>query len=195
MNRPPLLLSGPSGVGKSYLAYYLSSNYEASRIVPTTTRPIRINEQDGVDYYFLRDEEYDFRRQSGEMFMSNEFFGAKYGFERRAVESILAQGRVPITEIFTPKLEQFKAAYPDSRAIFLMPENTDLVVNRMRRRGDPEDKIEYRVQEGLGEIEHYRTMSSRLYEKCYIVGENNFDIIAQSVVENYILGEGSRLHK
>lgn len=112
MNTHPLLISGPSGVGKTYLALYLTNNYNCSRIVPTTTRVPRVNETDGVDYHFLTDTEYQKKQSNGKLFMSNCFFNAYYGFEHQSVLSIINRELVPVTEIYTPAIEQFIAAYP-----------------------------------------------------------------------------------
>lgn len=188
----PLLLSGPSGVGKSYLAKHLARNYACSRIVPTTTRPQRPGEVDGKDYYFVCEAEYLRRLAAGEMFMSNEFFNARYGFERHAVDTIVGQGRIPLSEIYTPKLRQFTAAYPASQAIFLFPESEDLLKLRMAIRGDTEEQIAYRLQEGREEIAFYRDQAKNLYVAEYVIGTENFRAITLDLVSRFgIRAEGS----
>lgn len=191
----PLLISGPSGIGKSFLAKHLSRNYRCSRIVPTTTRKPRRGEVDGVDYYFVDEDEYNQRVADGLMFMSNAMLAAKYGFERRAVDHILEQDRTPISEIYTPKLPQFLAAYPDSQAIYLLPENDQLLRQRMALRGDTEEQIAYRLQEGRAELQLYRDGMSSLYQAEYVVTAENFRSIEQNLVSRLALETEGSIHK
>lgn len=88
-SRPaPLVISGPSGVGKSYLANYLTRTYFCQRILPTTTRPPRMGEQPGKDYDFLTTDQYHQYQKEGRFFMSNFFFGNYYGIERRQLKKL-----------------------------------------------------------------------------------------------------------
>jgi guanylate kinase len=196
--RSPLLLSGPSGIGKSYLAKHLQLNYECKRIVPITTRPRRPKEIHGVDYDFLTEDDYQGLLDDNALFMHNEFFGAKYGYSKNSVDKILAAGLTPVSEIYTPKLPQFLVGYPDAKRIFLMPISEHLLNTRMRQRGETEENIERRLIEGKKEVMAYRDSYRHLYNACYIVDEMNFKEMVKDIVDNFIpegrlQGEGNRL--
>lgn len=170
----PLLISGPSGIGKSYLAQYLETHYLCARVVPTTTRTPRDNEQSGVDYHFITPSEYEERVTNGQMFMSNNFFQAYYGFESSSVDGLIQNGLVPVTEIYTPKITEFCQAYPLSRAIYLIPETEALLRHRMESRGDSTDQVEYRLAGGREELELYRQQYNPYYDVEYLARSNNF---------------------
>lgn len=178
----PLLISGPSGVGKSYLLKYLEANYSCERIVPVTTRIKRPAELENKDYKFLSFEEYMALENSGALFMSNPFFNAFYGYEWEAIQAIISAGNIPMTEVYTPLIQQFLNAYPDSATVFLIPQSLEFLEARMKIRGDDEEKITYRLSEGLKEVEYYCQYAQHLYSKAYFVSNSNFDHIIKEVV-------------
>lgn len=165
----PLLISGPSGVGKSYIADFLTKNLDYARVVPITTREPRLGEVNGVSYNFVNLQEYNEIENSGELFMSNDFFSARYGFQTSEVTKIIDQGFRPVTEIYTPKLIQFLSAFPDSDTLFLMPKSLEFLSERMQRRGDRSDKIEQRIAEAELEIKIFNEQASHLYRNVITI--------------------------
>lgn len=192
MNIQPLLISGPSGIGKSYLANYLTVYYDCSRVIPTTTRPPRINERDEIDYRFLSEQEYRIRQDENKFFMSNYFLKALYGFEYSSVESVIARGLVPVCEIYTPFVEQFVSAYPNSVSIYLLPENEHLLLGRLRQRGDSISDIQYRYQEGIKERQLLENQMACFYKEVYTVTKDNFTQIVSDLERKHSL---TRAHK
>jgi len=186
-NIHPLLISGPSGVGKSYLARFLASEYICGRVVPSTTREKRESEVNGQDYHFLSTEEYLNKKASGGLFMSIQIFNAYYGFEKDSVDSLTKKGDMPITEIYTPKITQFLCAYPDAHTMFLIPENEELMVKRLKSRGEKNGQLEYRLEQGRKEIQLYKDGYSRHYEHTYVVNGSNFDDLVQKIEIDYQL--------
>ena len=89
-----LVLSGPSGAGKTTVAQrLLSRNKRLARVVTCTTRIPREGEIDGVDYYFLSDEEFMRRVEAVEFLEHAEVYGNQYGTMKSAVHEMLASGR------------------------------------------------------------------------------------------------------
>ena len=89
-----LVLSGPSGAGKTTVAQrLLSGNERLVRVVTCTTRMPREDEMDGVDYYFLSDEEFMRRVAAVEFLEHAEVYGNQYGTMKSAVCEMLAAGR------------------------------------------------------------------------------------------------------
>lgn len=89
-----LVLSGPSGVGKTTVAKkLLSQNDQLSRVVTCTTRTARVNEIDGVDYFFLSEKEFMRLVESKEFLEHAEVYGKRYGTMKSAVRELLASGR------------------------------------------------------------------------------------------------------
>ncbi len=98
-----IVLSGPSGVGKSTILRSLIARFSDSlRLsISATTRKPRPGEQDGVDYYFLASEEFTRRREAGEFLECCEVFGRGhwYGTLRSEVAPRLAAGKWVVLEI------------------------------------------------------------------------------------------------
>ena len=89
-----LVLSGPSGAGKTTVAQrLLSGNERLARVVTCTTRIPREGETDGVDYHFLSDEEFMRRVEAAEFLEHAEVYGNQYGTMKSAVREMLASGR------------------------------------------------------------------------------------------------------
>ena len=89
-----LVLSGPSGAGKTTVAQrLLSGNERLARVVTCTTRIPREGEIDGVDYHFLSDEEFMRRVEAAEFLEHAEVYGNQYGTMKSAVREMLASGR------------------------------------------------------------------------------------------------------
>lgn len=89
-----LVLSGPSGVGKTTVAEkLLSENDQLSRVVTCTTRTSRVGEVDGVDYFFLSEKEFMRRVESKKFLEHAEVYGKRYGTMKSVVYEMFASGR------------------------------------------------------------------------------------------------------
>ena len=74
-----IILVGKSASGKTYLANKLSENFRYEKIVTCTTRPIRQNEEDGVDYFFLDDATFEEYKEEGKLVCTTNYNGWNYG--------------------------------------------------------------------------------------------------------------------
>ena len=103
----PVIIAGPSGVGKSYILELLVNSYSFEKIVGTNTRQPRIGEVNGVDAYFVNVETYLQLRLNCSFFMDSFFLGNYYGYERKAVEEIDTKGKTPIAITYTATVIDF----------------------------------------------------------------------------------------
>ena len=78
-----VILSGITGAGKSYLKKHIINKLKFKNIVIVTTRAKRIGEIDGIDKHFVTDEEFENLKKSGELSVTFEFLGHKYGYYTR----------------------------------------------------------------------------------------------------------------
>lgn len=193
MNMRPLVISGPSGSGKSYLVNVLTQNYDYKRVVPVTTREPRIGEINGESYYFVTQQEYEEIQASGEFFMSNTFFNAQYGIQRVEVNGILERGLRPVVEIYTPTIEQFLREFPDSDTVFMLPDNLELIRERMLARGDAPEKVDYRIQGAIAEMDYFRENAQHLYQRTYSVNGNDLSEIVHGIFELRQLNDNNEL--
>jgi guanylate kinase len=153
-----LVISGPSGVGKTTITHEVEQRLGGVFSVSVTTRPRTAADVEGRDYYFLTEEQFRSRRDAGELLEWAEVFGKyNYGTPRGPVESHLAAGRLVILEIDVQGALQVKQSMPDAFMIFVLPPGDEELLKRLRRRGrDAEEAIQRRFAEAKREIETAR---------------------------------------
>lgn len=178
----PLIISGPSGVGKTYLEKYLIANHNFQRIQSTITRPIRKGEVNGVDYNFITEKEYKDLEKQNKFITSAFALGCWRGFEKRLVEEISANNHIPITVVVPTVVPQFLNAYPDTIAIYLKPESEQFLIRRMNLRGDPPESIESRLEHEKEELEYFNQIE-KYYKKIFNVTDTNFNQIVEEILK------------
>lgn len=126
-----LIISGPSGVGKTSITRGVERSIADSVFsVSATTRPKTDADVEGVDYHFVTDAEFERMRAAREFLESAEVFGRKYGTPRRWVEEQLARGRLVILEIDVQGARQVKGAMPEAFGLFVLPPSEDALLER-----------------------------------------------------------------
>jgi guanylate kinase len=134
----PLLVvvSGPSGVGKSTIVAELARRHpQVVPIVTATTRAQRNGEIDGVHYHFTSRDAFADLRDRGGLLESAEVHGNLYGTPIDQVRGILAAGRDAILTIDPQGARQVRERVPDALLIFVMPPSMEDLTQRLRGRG------------------------------------------------------------
>jgi guanylate kinase len=131
-----VVLSGPSGVGKSTVVKALRAEHpEVWLSVSATTRFPRPGETDGVHYRFVSREEFAELVESGGLLEWAEFAGNLDGTPRQPVLDHLAAGRPVVLEIDLQGARQVRALMPGAKLVFLAPPSWDELVRRLTGRG------------------------------------------------------------
>jgi guanylate kinase len=131
-----IIISGPSGVGKSTITGQLIKRQEDAYLsVSVTTRPPAPGEQNGREYWFISREQFHQRIEDGALLEYAEVFGNLYGTPRDMTEEALNAGRTVILEIDVQGARQVKALYPRATMIFLLPPSDKTLAERMKHRG------------------------------------------------------------
>jgi guanylate kinase len=155
--RPPVfVITGTSGEGKSTLAHSLLERVpELELAVSATTRERRPGEQDGREYYFISDEEFE-RRLAQDDFL--EFVRLPWGRGRRSgtlwseLERITARGRPVLLELETNGALAVRDRIPGSVTIFITAPSEAELERRLRARGtESEGEIEERLAKALAQ--------------------------------------------
>lgn len=135
--RPRLVvLSGPSGVGKSSVLAQVRARLPQLFIsISVTTRAPRPGEIDGLHYRFVDDAQFDDLLSAGQLLEHAEYAGNRYGTPRAPVERALAAGWPALLEIEVRGARQVRAAMPDALLVMLIPPTWSDLVNRLTMRG------------------------------------------------------------
>ena len=137
----PVILSSPSGGGKTTIAHQLlAKRQDLGYSVSCTTRPPRDGEVDGRDYHFRSLEGFRLGQAAGDFAESAEVHGHLYGTLRAEVERVLSQGKHVIMDIDVQGTKQFFAAFPESVLIFILPPSAEALVERLTARGTEDPK-------------------------------------------------------
>ena len=158
-----VVISGPSGVGKSTVVRRLLDRHEGRTqlSVSATTRAPRPGEQDGVSYHFISAEEFRQRREAGEFLECFEVYsGDWYGTLESEVRPGLEAGKWVILEVDVQGARAVMQKYPDAETIFIRPGSLAELERRLRqRKTETEAAIQRRLAVARQEIEqahHYR---------------------------------------
>jgi guanylate kinase len=152
-----LVISSPSGAGKTTLARRLAKEFNLRFSVSFTTRSPRLGEVEGRDYCFVSNAGFD------EMIASNQFaewavvHGNRYGTSIATIEQSLAEGSDCLFDVDFQGGRQIRKQWPeDSVLCFILPPSMEELEQRLRRRGtDAPDVIERRLAMACKELEHY----------------------------------------
>lgn len=154
MNPFPLILSSPSGGGKTTIAReLLNRRNDVGYSVSCTTRAARPGEVDGKDYYFLTREQFLAKKAAGEFAESAEVHGQLYGTLKREVERVLKSGRHVLMDIDVQGARQIVAAFPRAVTVFVLPPSGEVLLERLRsRKSESPQQLVVRLHSALDEL-------------------------------------------
>ena len=150
-----IVISAPSGTGKTTVVKKLlqqSTNLEAS--VSFTTRKMRENEKEGLDYFFVSEKTFTNMIQNDDFLEHATVFGNFYGTEKKSVSKNLKKGVNVILEIDWQGALQIKSSMPSCVMIFLIPPSKEVLLTRLKNRGtDSDQEIAYRFNQAVLDLE------------------------------------------
>ena len=180
----PIILSSPSGGGKTTIAKrLLEVREDVGYSVSCTTRPPREGEVEGRDYFFRSREDFERGQEIGEFAESAQVHGYLYGTLRREVERVLRSGQHVVMDIDVQGARQFKAAFPESVLIFILPPSAPVLIQRLEaRKTEDTESLIRRLRSAKKELK-----AIDLYP--YLVVNNEIDS-AVAAVSDIIDGKG-----
>lgn len=176
MNPFPIILSAPSGGGKTTIARQLMDRRaDVGYSVSCTTRAPRPNEKEGKDYYFLTREEFISKRAAGDFAESAEVHGNLYGTLKREIERVLGHEKHVILDIDVQGARQIRAAFPKAVTIFVLPPSGEVLLERLsKRKTESPQQLVARLNSALQELR-----SVEEYE--YVIVNDDLDRAVQRV--------------
>ena len=150
-----LVLSAPSGAGKTTLAHMLLDEFPLSRFsVSHTTRPPRGQEKDGVDYHFVDTLKFQQMIERKEFVEWAEVYGNFYGSSRSIIDEAYTSRGIAVFDIDVQGGTSIKRKYPDAITIFILPPSMEELERRLRQRAtDSDDVIRRRMLVSRAEVE------------------------------------------
>lgn len=153
-----IILSAPSGAGKTTIVKQLIDSFgQLEFSISATSRPARGVEKDGVDYYFLSNEEFGDAVKNDKFVEWEEVYaGTCYGTLRSEIERIWSKGNVIIFDVDVKGGIKLKEIFAEQAlSLFIMPPSIEELRNRLISRGtDSAETIEKRVGKAELEIAH-----------------------------------------
>jgi guanylate kinase len=185
-----VVMSGPSGTGKTTIKERLRRHPDVTVAVTVTTRPPRAGERSGQDYHFVTREEFLARQARGEFAETNDVFsnGHLYGSLRAGLDAALASpGRVYLMEVDVTGAENLRKAGYQGTYIFIAPPSMAELERRLRaRQTDDESAIARRLQRAQEELEHARASGAN------VVTNEDIDATVKRIFELIGLHEEAR---
>ncbi|RLB50244.1 MAG: guanylate kinase [Deltaproteobacteria bacterium] len=152
-----LIISSPSGAGKTTLTKRLLEERDLMFSVSHTTRPPRTGEVDGQDYHFVDRETFDREVEAGHFAEWAEVHGNFYGTSLSELDRAREAGMLGIVfDVDYQGARQIKAHLPHAIGVFILPPSLADLEKRLENRGlDTPEVIARRFNKARLEIEHY----------------------------------------
>ncbi|MCH5149635.1 MAG: guanylate kinase [Spirochaetales bacterium] len=150
-----IVISGPSGVGKSTLLHRLFREYPDNVCfsVSYTSRSPRIGENHGKDYYFTDNETFEHKIKNNDFLEWARVHGNYYGTGKSEVEEILHSGKHCILDIDVQGADSVRSSGIPAMFLFIAPENIETLRCRLEKRGtESEETIAKRLKNAVGEL-------------------------------------------
>ena len=182
----PVVLSGPSGVGKtSVVSHLLELGDDVVFSVSATTRPRREGELHGREYQFYDDDRFQKGVESGEFVEHACVHGRWYGTPLAPLAEALAQGKAVILDVDVQGGRSLRHAFPDGVFVFVYPPSLEVLESRLRGRAtDSPGVIAERLANAPGEM-------SRYVEYDYIIVNDDL-ARARAVMDAILAAERAR---
>src|SRR3989339_1573545 len=156
-----VVISGPSGVGKSTVVRRLFKIYPDLKMsISSTTRPPRPGEVHGQHYFFLNEEEFDTRVRQGKFLEWAKVHGCYYGTPRPFIDERLEKGEIVVLEVDVQGASAIKRIVEGGKMrasavfIFLIPPSVDILAFRLKKRKtEDEEVVNYRLRAAIAELQ------------------------------------------
>ncbi len=172
-----VVISGPSGAGKGTIYRNIIARTGMKRSVSVTTRKPRPGEQEGVDYYFRSEEEYQHMIAAGEFLETAEVYKNYYGTPKAPVFENLDNGHDVLFEVDVHGARSIKKKYPEAVAVFIMTPDFKTLEERLVGRGtESESALNTRLGAAKRELSKYELFD-------YIVFNDDAEAATQQVLD------------
>jgi guanylate kinase len=187
-----IVLSSPSGGGKSTLAKHLMKIYPKLEFsVSATTRKIREGEIDGKDYFFLTKEDFIDRIKKNDLIEYEEIFGNLYGTLRSEIKRAVENNKTMLFDVDVKGAESLKKAFPDDTlTVFIYPPNMDELEKRLRnRRTETDEEINRRLSRAEEEFTYKQNFKYQIENNDLEQALREIEALAKKYIDPKLKGK------
>jgi guanylate kinase len=182
------IIAGPTGVGKSYLMHRLLEEFPTEFEFPKlyTTRAPRANEQ-AIDREFISQGTFDTMLANGEFFWSEQSYGNSYGYTPAAIRPAEKHLMINIYPSMLPYFESIPGVV--MIGLNVAPEHLDLLVRRIKQRGDAADTLAKRlnhVETDVQDLQQHREIVNNHGQMFEITDDKSLDLVIAWIEDKYI---------
>jgi guanylate kinase len=185
-----IVISGPSGVGKDSVVQRMKErDLPFHFVVTATTRPKRSNEVDGVDYFFVSQDEFNRMIEQDELLEHALVYSDHKGIPKQQVRQALASGKDVVMRIDVQGAKTIRNLCPEALLIFLSTRTEEELVDRLKaRRTENPEALNLRLETVRQELERVD-----LFDYYVLNAENELDATVDAILA-IILAEHRRTH-
>ena len=181
LNNFCFIISGLSGTGKTTIARSLISKFDnIDMSVSFTTREKRVNEINGIDYNFINKELFETMIKEEKFIEYEHIYNNLYGTSKDAIIDVLSNNKNILLDVNYEGFESLKKNQSfNIVSLFILPPSMDILIDRLKKRGESDDNIKRRMNSVKNEVFH-----SQKYD--YIVINDSLQEAIQSVQSIYL---------
>jgi guanylate kinase len=149
-----IVISAPSGAGKtSIIKEILIAFPELVFSISATTRKKRDNENEGVDYFFINEEDFISKINEGEFVEYEKFYDYYYGTYKSYINNNISEGKPVLLDVDVKGALSIKKIYPEAALIYILPPSLDILIERLKKRQtESEADLNKRVERAKMEL-------------------------------------------
>ncbi|MDP2304014.1 MAG: guanylate kinase [Ignavibacteria bacterium] len=179
-----IIVAAPSGTGKTtILKQLLKIHNDLVYSVSTTTRKPRPTEKNGVDYFFVKEEEFSRKKEEGFFIEWEKVYDYYYGTDKSFVEGTINSGLSILIEVDVKGALSIKEKYPESKMIYILPPSLEELVKRLKnRKTETEEDFVKRIDRAKMELNQKDKFEYQIVNEDVNIAVNQLSELIKKII-------------